>query len=257
MEKIRLKVQIACVALLNLGLFQWQTVCFPVLNCHSCPTAIFACPVGIIGQFIGLGLIPLSVVGIVAIVGLTVGRFLCGWVCPFGFFQDLLYKVPYIKFDIPRWTRFIKYGVFAGLVVAVPFFLTPGFPAYFCRLCPVATIESAVPWAVINGTTDIFSLTLRLVILFAVVVAAMGHRRFFCKVICPLGAVLAPLNRFALIFPERNDKCSDCGACNKVCPMETKRGESKLGVYDGAPEECISCLECRDKCPTDSIKIWG
>ena len=122
MEKIRLKVQIACVALLNLGLFQWQTVCFPVLNCHSCPTAVFACPVGIIGQFIGLGLIPLSVIGIVAIAGLTVGRLLCGWVCPFGLAQDLLYKIPYIKFDIPRWTCFIKYGVFAGLVVAVPFF---------------------------------------------------------------------------------------------------------------------------------------
>jgi ferredoxin-type protein NapH len=256
-EKIRLKVQLACLALLNLGVFQWQTVCFPVLNCHSCPTAIFACPVGIIGQFVGLGLIPLSVVGVVALAGLTVGRFLCGWVCPFGLFQDLLYKIPYIKFDIPRWTRFIKYGVFAGLVVAVPFFLTPAFPAYFCRLCPVATIESAIPWAIINGTTDVISLSIRLAILFAIVVAAMGHRRFFCKTLCPLGAIIAPLNRFAAVFPQRNKDCTDCGVCNKVCPMETSHGVSKHGVFEGAPEECISCLECQKKCPTDAIKLWG
>ncbi|MGC8659992.1 MAG: 4Fe-4S binding protein, partial [Desulfomonilaceae bacterium] len=213
--------------------------------------------VGIIGQFVGLGLIPLSVVGIVAIAGLTVGRFLCGWVCPFGFVQDLLYKVPYIKFDIPRWTRFLKYGVFAGLVVAVPLFLTPGFPVYFCRLCPVATVESAIPWALINGSADILSLVVRLAVLFGIVVAAMGHRRFFCKVICPLGAILAPLNRFSLLFPKRDENCIDCGLCNKVCPMKTEPDEAKFGVYESAPEECVSCLDCRKKCPTDSIKLWG
>lgn len=257
MQKLRLKVQIACAALLNLGVFQWQTICFPVLNCHSCPTSIFACPIGTIGQFAGLGLIPLTVVGIVAIAGLTIGRLFCGWVCPFGLVQDLLYRIPYIKFDIPRWTRFIKYGVFASLVVAVPFFLTPAFPVYFCRLCPVATIESAIPWAIINGTTDMISLSIRLGILFAIAVAAMGHRRFFCKVICPLGAILSLLNRFAIVFPERKEGCVDCGACNKVCPMETKKGEANFGVYDKAPEECISCLECRVKCPTGSIRLWG
>ncbi len=257
MEKIRLKVQVISLALLNLGLFQWQTICFPVLNCHSCPTALFSCPIGILGQFVGLGLVPLSVVAVVAITGLTVGRFMCGWICPFGLAQDLLYKVPYVKFDIPRWTRFIKYLIFAGLVVAVPIFLSPGFPLYFCRLCPVATVQSAVPWALINGTADTLTLSVRLVILFLIVVAAMGHRRFFCKVICPLGAILSVTNRFALLFPERNTNCTGCGVCNKICPMETSKEKGSFGVYDKAPEECISCLDCKDKCPADSIKLWG
>ncbi|MGC8604378.1 MAG: 4Fe-4S dicluster domain-containing protein, partial [Desulfomonilaceae bacterium] len=69
--------------------------------------------------------------------------------------------------------------------------------------------------------------------------------------------MLAPLNRFAMFFPERNENCTDCGTCHKVCPMKTKSGDTDLGVYDSAPEECISCLECRDKCPADSIKLWG
>ncbi len=255
MERIRFKVQLAFAAIFNLGLFKWHFICFPVLNCHSCPISIFACPIGVIGQFAAMGVFPLTVIGGIALAGLLAGRILCGWACPFGFIQDLLYKVPYVKFSIPAWTRFIKYGVFAGLVVAVPIFLTPAFPLYFCRLCPVATVESAVPWAIINGTTDAVSLAIRLGILFAIVILAMGHRRFFCKVICPLGACLSVFNRFAAVFPERNSNCVDCGACNKVCPMETK--SARFGVYDDRAEECISCLDCHKKCPTDAIRLWG
>ena len=257
MEKIRLKVQLAFAALFNIGLFQWHNICFPVLNCHSCPTSIFACPMGIIGQFSALGLVPLSVIGLTAIAGLTIGRLLCGWACPFGFLQELLYKVPYIKFSIPSWFRFIKYGVFAGLVVAVPVYLTPESSLYFCRLCPVGTIESAVPWAVINGTTNIAHLGMRLAILFTILILAMGHRRFFCKVLCPLGACLSIFNRFAVIFPERKETCVDCGACNKLCPMETTPKSESYGVFDTRPEECISCLECHKKCPTHAVRLWG
>ena len=244
-------------ALFNIGLFQWHNICFPVLNCHSCPVSIFACPMGVIGQFAALGMIPLAVIGGIAIAGLLVGRILCGWACPFGFFQDLLYKIPYIKFRIPSWARFIKYGVLIGLVILVPIFLTPAFPLYFCRLCPVATIESAIPWAIMNGTTDAISLSIRLAILFVIIILSMGHHRFFCKVICPLGASLSVFNRFAAVFPERDNNCIDCGKCNRCCPMETGSEKRTYGVYDDRAEECISCLECKKRCPTEAIKLWG
>lgn len=212
---------------------------------------------GILGQFAGIGLIPLTVIGLMAIAGLTIGRFLCGWACPFGFVQELLYKIPYLKFNIPSWTRFIKYGVFAGLVVAVPIYLTPESSLYFCRLCPVGTIESAIPWAIINGTTNPGHLALRLAILFSIIILAMGHRRFFCKVLCPLGACLSVFNRFALVFPERQETCSECGSCNRLCPMETTPHPKDFGVFVKKPEECISCLDCREKCPTHAVKLWG
>ncbi len=257
MEKIRLKVQLLSAVLLNIGFLNWHFVCFPVLNCHSCPVSVFACPLGVIGQFAGVGLIPLSVIGVVALVGLAAGRILCGWACPFGFLQELLYKIPYIKFEMPPWTRFIKYAVFLGLVVVVPIFLTTSSPLYFCRLCPVGTLESAIPWAVMKGTADVVSLSIRLSIVAALVILAMGHRRFFCKVLCPLGACLSFFNRFAVVFPERSTDCTDCGTCNKVCTMETTQGSQKFGVYNGRAEECISCLECRKKCPTEAIRLWG
>jgi polyferredoxin len=257
LERIRLKVQLACTVLLNIGFVQWHTICFPVLNCHSCPISVFSCPIGIIGQFAGIGLIPLTVIGGIALAGLLAGRILCGWVCPFGLVQELVYKIPFVKFDIPRWTRFVKYGVFAVLVVAVPILYSTHSPLYFCRLCPVATIESAVPWALINGTTNAVWLAVRLGILFAVVMLAMGHRRFFCKVICPMGACLSVFNRFAAVFPERTVECTECGTCNRVCPMEAKSDGAARGVFDSRPEECISCLECKTKCPTTSVRIWG
>ena len=75
MEKLRLRVQIGMAALLNLGLYQFHSVCFPVLNCHSCPISIFSCPIGIIGQFAGAVMIPLTVIGVIALAGLVAGRF--------------------------------------------------------------------------------------------------------------------------------------------------------------------------------------
>lgn len=257
MEKLRLKVQLFLAVVFNIGFVQWHFICFPVLNCHSCPVSIFACPMGVIGQFAEVGLIPLSVVGGVALAGLVAGRILCGWACPFGFLQELLYKVPYVKFGIPEWMRFVKYGVFVGLVVAVPVFLSTNSQLYFCRLCPVATIESAIPWAIIQGTTNVLSLSIRLAILFALVILVMGHRRFFCKVICPLGACLSVFNRFAAIFPERTPDCIECRICSSVCPMETQAGKGVVSVFHGPAEECIACLECRQKCPTDAIRLWG
>ncbi len=258
MEKIRLKIQLAFAVVFNIGLVQWQFICFPVFNCHSCPVAVFACPLGIIGQFVSVSLIPLTVIGAVALAGLLVGRFLCGWACPFGFLQELLYKVPYIRFGIPAWTRHIKYGVFAGLVVAVPFFLGTESNLYFCRLCPVATIESSIPWAVTKGAPDLVWLAVRLAVLFTIVILVMGHRRFFCKVLCPLGACLSVFNRFAYLFPQRNeDKCVDCETCRKHCPMDPETRDGRLGAFGTRPEECISCLECQNKCPTHAINIWG
>jgi len=256
-ERLRLKVQIAMAVLMNVGLFQLHFICMPVLNCHSCPVSLFGCPLGVIGQFSAVGLIPLTVIGVMALVGLVAGRILCGWVCPFGLVQELLYKIPYAKFSIPRWTRFIKYGVFGALVVAVPYFLTPESTLYFCRLCPVATIESSIPWAILQGTTNALHLSVRIVILIVIMILAMGHRRFFCKVLCPIGACMSLLNRFAAIFPERRSLCVDCSTCNKVCPMETVPNKNRFGVYDDMLEECINCLDCQKRCPTDAIRLWG
>ncbi|MEO0107607.1 MAG: 4Fe-4S binding protein, partial [candidate division WOR-3 bacterium] len=66
----------------------------PVLNCYGGPLAVFACPLGSLQQIIGIHQIPWLILGVFGLVGVLVGRMACGWVCPFGLWQDLLQKIP-------------------------------------------------------------------------------------------------------------------------------------------------------------------
>ena len=104
-----------------------KSVCVPGLNCYSCPAATGACPLGAIQTFMAT-LRPnleaarfqfgLYVIGFLGVIGSLVGRMPCGWVCPFGFFQELLHKIPSPKFEIPKFLNHFKY-VFLVLKIQV------------------------------------------------------------------------------------------------------------------------------------------
>ena len=93
-----------------------KSVCVPGLNCYSCPGAVGACPVGSLQTYLsGLKFkVPYYVVGILIFVGALIGRAVCGFLCPFGFLQDLLYKIPFFKkneFKLDKYLRYFKYVV--------------------------------------------------------------------------------------------------------------------------------------------------
>ena len=106
-----------------------KSFCLPVMNCHSCALSWFACPIGVYVHYAGYRLFPFLAVGTVLIIGVFLGRFLCGWVCPFGFLQDLLHKIPSPKFRLPRWTAAIKYVVLVVMADHDRVQDRPGFPA--------------------------------------------------------------------------------------------------------------------------------
>ena len=89
------------------GQVKW--LCMPVMNCHSCALAWFACPIGVFIHYAGYRVFPFLALGTLLLAGVLLGRFLCGWVCPMGFLQDLLYKIPGRKIALPAWTKYIKY----------------------------------------------------------------------------------------------------------------------------------------------------
>lgn len=131
-KRLRFTTAFLSAWLLNLNLFGWslKAVCAPGFNCHGCPWATAACPVGALAYGSAMRSIPLLAVASVLAVGVVLGRLVCGFFCPFGFFQDLLHRIPSKKFRLPRWVRYGKYATLALLVFILPWLLgfqTAGF----------------------------------------------------------------------------------------------------------------------------------
>ncbi|MCL1832614.1 MAG: 4Fe-4S binding protein, partial [Oscillospiraceae bacterium] len=87
--------------------------CTPGLNCYSCPAAVTSCPIGAIQSLIAGARhsVSLFVGGFLIVTAALFGRYICGYVCPFGLFQDLLYRIPTPKIKVRfRYLRYIKYA---------------------------------------------------------------------------------------------------------------------------------------------------
>lgn len=249
---MRRTVQAISLVAFNLGaLFQQRAVCIPILHCHSCVLASFACPIGLLGHYASWMIFPVLAVGIIGVLGAFFGRALCGWVCPFGLIQDLLHKIPSPKWRLPTWFRLPKYFVFVVAVLAVPMLLGVGSPWFFCRWCPVATFEVAIPNAIMQGGfADAVGAAMRLSVLALVLVMVVTSERAFCIGLCPIGAMMAPFNRISALYLRRNaGKCNECGACVSACPAR-QVSDAKRGVLPGDSDlECVLCMECTKSCP--------
>lgn len=215
-----------------------KNVCVPGLNCYSCPTAGGACPMGSIQHFIAMRQVPWFAAGSMLAISAVVGRMPCGWLCPFGWLQDLLYKIRTYKIPMPFWTHYLKYAslaITAGLVV----FLTG--ETWFCKLCPAGIFGAGIPQILLD--TNLSRLlgwlfTMKLAILGVTLVLSIFSKRPFCRV-CALGAVFSfgnPVSFFRLRVDKK--KCNQCDMCFRVCPMEIKPYKSPQST------SCIRCLEC-------------
>lgn len=238
-----------------------KNLCVPGMNCYSCPGALGACPIGAMQAVIGNWNFKFAfyVAGFLMFVGALMGRFVCGWLCPFGLVQDLLHKIPFPKkiktFRGDKLLRKLKYVIFMVFVILLPLFwvdiLGQGAP-YFCKLiCPVGTLEGGIPLVLLNKTlrsTIGWLYTWKMVLLALTVFLAIVIYRPFCKYICPLGAVYSVFNPVS-VFKYRVDKekCVNCGACAKVCKMQVDP------VQNANDPECIRCGQCKKACPTGAI----
>ncbi len=245
---LRRKIQILSALLLNASfLIELKSICLPVLNCHSCPLSVFGCPIGVIGQFSALHLFPLLTIGLLMVFGALLGRFFCGWCCPFGLLQEMLYFLPTPKLKAVQHLEKCKYGVLLLLVIAVPFFLGKDHPLYFCKICPPATLQSAIPWMIIKGDIpDVTRIVVRLSVLFGVLALVVTINRGFCRILCPLGALMGICNMFSrLRIKQAGADCHHCGICADKCPMDAINKKNK----QTRSPECILCLDCTKHCP--------
>ena len=195
-------------------------------------------------------------------IGVLLGRFVCGFLCPFGWFQELLHKIPFKKFSTKKLKplRYIKYGVLLIFVILLPLLVTNslgmGNP-FFCKyICPQGVLEGAIPLSIANAgiKSDLGKLfTWKFGILITFVILSLMFYRPFCKWICPLGAVYALFNKVSLLqMKVDEDKCVSCGKCERACKMDvdvTKASEPYgmyplWHVYKGMPDG------------SNSLSIW-
>lgn len=238
---------------------QWKQFCNPGLNCYSCPAASFACPIGALQAVSGSIDFKFSfyVIGFLLAVGVFLGRFVCGFLCPFGFFQELLNKIPSPKFKVPRPFLYIKYVILIVFVILLPVVLTNymgiGKPAFCQFICPAGTLEGGIPLLSMHDELrqtigSLFSL--KLTILIITIIGCILSYRFFCKTLCPLAVIYGLLNKISFYHLNVNEhKCIHCGKCAKTCKMIVDPMKSPNSV------ECIRCGECAEVCPTKAINI--
>jgi polyferredoxin len=238
----------------------FKGVCIPFMNCYGCPLAMVSCPIGTLQHFVILKAIPFLLIGFLGTIGLVVGRMTCGWLCPFGFAQEMLYKIRTPKLHPGRVFSYTKYLSLIVLTILVAFFV--GEP-WFCKLCPAGTLEAGIPIVLWNPSGDIFTqggpivtrigvlFSVKLLILFTLVLSAIFIHQPFCRYACPLGAIYSLFNRVSF-FRMRlyAHRCGFFHEYQDICPMEVNAQQNPND------KDCIRCLECT-KCRSLAFKpFW-
>lgn len=264
----------------------FKRLCHPGMQCYSCPSSITACPLGALQNSLanfretlmaGNFSFGFFMIGFFGTCGMLLGRLICGFLCPFGFFQDLLFAIPTPKIKLPKWTGYGKFLFLFVLVLFLPIFssfyqvsfsdehgdfqLLPTISInktgatypWFCKLiCPAGTFEAGIPKVlsepeIRESLSFWFRLkwTIMVIFLFLIVVAP----RAFCRTGCPIGAIYGLFNRYSLFQLTVNaSACTKCGRCEEVCPFDLKVHEFSQH------SDCIRCLQCVSACPSKLIK---
>ena len=200
-----------------------------------------------------------QIVEAIAIVPATLllGRFFCGWMCAFGTMGDLIYlassRIFKMRFRIsPNFDRVlkkVKYLVLAFLVIAG---WTLG----------IGTFGAASPWnvfgtiATVGATPDIAyaitAMTPGFILFLFIVIGSFFVERFFCRYLCPLGAVFAIISRLRFVkIRKPGGKCGNCMVCTKNCAMGIEMKKDDI-ISSG---ECINCFQCISACPSKNISV--
>lgn len=239
-----------------------KNVCTPGLNCYSCPGAVTSCPLGALqNSFASSGkTTPYYMLGIIMLYGVIFGRWICGWLCPFGFIQELLHKIktPKLKKNfVTRVLSYLKYVILVLFVVVLPLvYMFRDFPLpAFCKyICPAGTLGGAVGLLINPANADKFGMlgflfSWKFVLMISIVVGCVFIYRMFCRFLCPLGLLYGFFNKIAIFgIKLEKKKCINCGRCVSTCKMDIRH----VGDI-----ECINCGECIPVCPTKAITWKG
>jgi len=237
---------------------------------------------------------PWIVLGTVLLIGAVVGRAFCGWICPIGFIQDIITtlkgKLDFVSPRTHKSSKRLKYLLLAGtLLISGSLGLAlalGGGAAYkaalgvlasgpFMAISPDGTLFGTIPTLVGMASQNFASflakpptiqqvwsqllttpplLALRILILIGFFGAAWNVPRFWCRYVCPTGALMAVFQKYSFAGIKRDPvKCTKCPHCEIKCPMQINILDLPWEKFNDP--ECIMCMECIDACPHGSLGL--
>ncbi|ONI40441.1 hypothetical protein AN639_04600 [Candidatus Epulonipiscium fishelsonii] len=178
---------------------------------------------------------------------IMLGRLWCGYVCPFGFFQDIVtiirQKLNITQVAIPQQAKpFIT--IFKWFTVFYILFYD------FCKVCPIQYFTVPITGYTIK-TSDTSYFWAVVLLVFIVI-----SDRAFCRV-CPLGALMGMANRISgSRLKKKGSACTHCRACIEVCPMDIQEIYEDRENEDITHPECLYCMKCIEVCPeNDALRF--
>ncbi len=280
----RVLVQLGGLLLLSAGAWGLTRTWFPLPVTYptGSPYSVFWDGFEAAQYLLAYSEIPFIVLGVFMGFALVSGRMTCGWVCPFGFFQDILSWFPLQKFRPAKpdndFGNAIKYVVVVGFLAASSVVgiiraggnegLVAGFrtDVAWSLFDPSGTLFATfyyyLSWGVYPANGSIFDAIadagtytiVRSVIFFFIILAAVKIPRFYCRYLCPTGAMLGLFADKSLVGIARDPlKCdAGCDECEKKCPMQVPIVSADgIQIQD---RSCINCGVCVDACPSGALK---
>jgi NAD-dependent dihydropyrimidine dehydrogenase PreA subunit len=179
-------------------------------------------------------------------------KVICGWGCPFGALQELLFETPLggavkrfrkkkLPFKVTNLVRLVLFVLFIAVMYGI-----------------VGNKKGLVVYHYVNAF-NLFDFDFTLISVVTAILAFLLLSPFvyrsFCQFICPFGFVSWILERVSLtkVRIDRS-KCTECMACVQACPLEAMKGRM---ADANLPADCFSCARCLRTCEYDALEYKG
>jgi len=196
-------------------------------------------------------LVDCGLIIVLSISTMILGRFFCGWMCMFGTYNDIVnligrkvFKINYhINQKVDEYLKYVKYVVLI-------------FIAGFVWTSVITLPLGSSPWdalaQMLNPAFAFQNYLIGIIILAFITVGDLFIERFFCRYLCPLGAIFSILSKVRILnIKKEKSVCGPCKACTNKCAMGINLDAVNL-VRSG---ECINCLNCTSICPKNNAKM--